>query len=111
MSSEAVEIIKSELDFQLIDPRTRRVAFIDTKTYVEERVNFSRIEKHQIDRAVWFNEAGIPAGFVVWFRTLDLVVFYSGIQARDCGAGSSLLPQDGLELGGLLRFDLARLFP
>ena len=105
------QVIRSELDFQLVDPRTRRVAFVDTKTYVDERVTFARIEPHQIDRAVWYNEGGITAGFVVWFRTLDLVVFYSGLQVRESGARSSLKPEDGLELGGLLRFDLSRLFP
>ena len=102
-------ITKSELDYQLIHP-TLGVAFIDCKTFQGDRFTFSDLELHQVKTALLLNEWDQKAGFVVWFRAPNKLVFYSGVEIMRAGPGSSFGVLDGAQLGDLTNFRLEKVY-
>jgi penicillin-binding protein-related factor A (putative recombinase) len=52
-------------------------ALIDTKTTEGESFPFSKIEKHQVSEMLRHELAGAKAGYVIWFRKTDDVLFVS----------------------------------
>jgi hypothetical protein len=100
-----LQVIPGELDFTLID-RQGRVGFFDCKAFDTDFFSYSRLDEHQIARAVTYNNWRVPSGFVVWLRKPNRVILYSGhIIARN-GPRSRFEVQDGLCLGRYERFDL-----
>lgn len=96
--------INSELDFTLVDKR--QVSFFDTKSVDGTKLERSTIPQHQIENAMWFNELGITAGFIVFFRQSNRVVFFSG-QWIHFSKGP-LTDRDGVFLGPLEHFEVRR---
>jgi len=101
--------LKSNLDYTVI-ARDGRIGFFDCKTFDEPHFTFSRIPEHQRDLAQRYNEWGVPAGFVVWFRPINQVCFYPGWLLAGRGPGTRFLPLDGVPLGTWGRFDPLLLF-
>lgn len=104
-----IQMIKADLDFRLIR-RDGKIGYFDTKTYVDSYFTFSELREDQVKRAIRYNELNVPAGFVVWFRTIDVVVFYSGKDVETHGSGSRFDPSNGRVLGTIQSFDLRTLF-
>lgn len=98
----------SELDWHLVI-RGGNAAHIDTKSFEGDRLPRSYLKDHQVRTAALLNDWGVTAGFVVWFRKPNLVVFFTGHQARALEFGSSLKPEDGVLLGGGFSFDIRKL--
>ncbi len=127
-----VRIIKSELDYRIIKRALYRaedvgsaaravmipaqVAFVDCKTFAGSHFCYSDLlakkepQDHQIQRALLYNDCGLPSGFVVWFRKTDEVVFYTGRMVHEAGPGSRFEAKDGQSLGRLTSFDLRLIF-
>ena len=101
--------LKSNLDYILI-ARGGRVGFFDCKTFDQAHFVHSAIPDHQRDLAARYNEWGVIAGFVVWFRPINHVVFFPGWLLSERGPGSRFVPHDGFHLGSWEKFDPARLF-
>lgn len=101
--------IESELDWQLINRKSGRVAFIDTKSFQGDRYLRSFFKEHQVKLAFDYNECGIISGFCIWFRKPDKVAFFTGQQVFSLSVGS-LTPEDGLILGTGFDFELQKLF-
>lgn len=106
--SGRTRVMKSELDYKLIN-REGRLGFFDCKSFEGSQFNYSMIEEHQVRRAAFYNQWRIPSGFVVWFRTPNRVVFYSGMQIFLKGAGNSFTPDEGTQLGQYHNFDIKKL--
>ncbi len=102
--------LKSDLDYRLAN-RQGRVGYFDCKNFKGARFEFSDIDEDQLDRAVELNEWNVPAGFVVWFRGVNRISFFSGLRIRSGGHRTSFGPADGLPLGSLETFDLKPLLP
>jgi hypothetical protein len=100
-----LELIPGELDFKIISKRGG-IAFLDMKSFGDREFPFSSLKAHQVQRAGLYNEWNVVAGFIVWFRPIDTVVFYSGHDVQRSGPGTSFAPEDGMILGGLANFDL-----
>lgn len=103
-----VMLQKSNLDFMVSNQRGI-VGFFDTKSFLKTRFSYSDIDPHQIERAVLYNDYKIPAGFVVYFRKMKKVFFYSGHVIRDLGTGKSFGAEEGAYLGDVWDFKLRRL--
>lgn len=102
-------LIDSELDFQLI--HSSRVAFVDCKSFSgEARFVYSELEEHQRKLAADLNYHGVPAGFCIWFRAIDAVVFFTGEEIEAKGPGSAFEWGEGILLGRGLDFDLHPIF-
>jgi hypothetical protein len=106
-----VQIIKSQLDFTVLVPKsTEKVGFFDCKSFGAARFNWSEIPVEQINRACDINDRGYPAGFVVLFRTVNRVVYFSGTDLRKTGPGNSFGFDMGLPLGKFEDFSLSAIF-
>lgn len=116
-----VRIIKSELDYKIIEQRRpghpcARVAYVDCKTFAGDHFTYSDLlskkepQDHQIQRAVLYNDWGLSAGFVVWFRSSDEVAFFPGRLVHERGPGARFGAGDGTGLGKLGGFDLRPIF-
>jgi hypothetical protein len=101
--------IKSDLDFKIIAD-DGRVGFFDCKSYGAEKFSFSEIDPQQMKLAYDYNAYKVPAGFVVWFRTPNAVVYFSGSSLVKKGSGCSFTTTDGQYLGRFERFNLKAIF-
>lgn len=101
-----VRVTKSDLDYRVIRRNDGRVAYFDCKTFQDPYFTYSEINSNQIQRAVLYNECHVPSGFVVWFRGVDAVSFYSGQFLDSIGPGARFTPAMGRVLGKLQDFDL-----
>lgn len=101
--------VKSDLDFKVF-LNTGRVAYVDTKSFAEDHFTFSQLNPKQIERAVMYNDWKVPAGFVVWFRAINIVSFFSGSIIQRVGSGNRFLPEGGEILGKLERFTVQHVF-
>jgi penicillin-binding protein-related factor A (putative recombinase) len=97
---------KSNLDFMIANQRGV-VGFFDAKSFDGDSFKFSEISPHQLERAKLYNDYEIPAGFVVFFRELKKVFFYSGKAMITKGPNNSFSPEDGVLLGNLWQFNLS----
>lgn len=98
------QILPGGLDFTLI--KNGVVGFFDCKSFADDHFTFSTLSEHQVKRAVLYNDNRVPAGFVVWFRKIDLVVFFSGHAIECKGPGTRFYTEDGQTLGRFDNFDL-----
>lgn len=103
--------LPSNLDFTLIS--NGRVGFFDCKNFKGDHFTFSDItdrgrREHQLAMAVRYNEMGVPSGFVVWFRDLDVVSYFPGLLIHRC-RDSKFHYAVGRQLGGWANFDVSQL--
>lgn len=101
--------IRAELDYALVT-RAGQVTWADAKSWGQPRYPRSALTPHQVARACTYNQHNVPAGFIVEFRCVDAVVFFTGQKAHSLRPGQSLAPHDGLLLGSCQRFWPMRLF-
>lgn len=99
---------KSQLDYTIIQ-RTGEVGFFDCKSYEGDSFRFSQITKHQLDRAIMYNLWLVQAGFIVWFRKINQIVYFSGVRVKDL-EGHSIGPSNGMILGPLENFIFKKVF-
>ena len=102
------KVVKSDLDYRLIT-QNGDVGFFDCKNFAGDSFPYSQISENQIQRAILYNEWRVPSGFVVFFRKVMSVCFFSGIdlEGKERGRMSYL---DGVLLGSWDSFDLKLLF-
>ena len=100
--------MKSPFDFVMC--RDGVSVFFDAKSTSSKTFASSKIELHQLAHLERLANAGSRAGYVVYFATLDRVVFYSTRQLAGLFKGKSLKPDDGLQLGSALTLTLLPLF-
>lgn len=102
-----VKLLKGELDFKLV-ARGGPVGFFDCKSYGNAHFIYSDLDPDQLDRAILYNNWEIPGGFVVFFRPLKTVSFFSGHVIARKGARNRFEPEDGVILGPWDNFDLRK---
>lgn len=79
-------------------------AVIDCKTIDSETMTYSFIKDHQLD-ALLDMGVSINSGYVVWFRPVDCVVFFSAFRMNRLKPDQSLKFTDGLQLGSVSDFN------
>jgi penicillin-binding protein-related factor A (putative recombinase) len=99
--------VKSPFDFVIA--KNGKSAFIDCKTYKTSRLTYSDIDKHQLENLLSLGQHS-AAGYVVWFRNEDQVVFFSWSIMSDLKPKNSLQALDGLVLGDIGNFYLSEIF-
>lgn len=103
------KIMKSNLDLTIISP-AGLVGFFDAKSFDKDYFTFSTINPDQVTTASEYNQWRVPSGFLVLFRTINKVVFFSGFEIKAGGPHFRFDHTMGLYLGRLENFDLKLLF-
>ena len=98
----ALTRVQSPFDFLIA--RDGLAAVLDTKTVDAESFKFSDIVEHQLKSLLSVGHS-LNAGYLVWFRPLNLVVWYSCFRLAKVQPNTSLKPEDGLALGAVEEFD------
>lgn len=98
--------VKTPFDFVLA--RQGIAAFIDTKSTSEGTFKHDRITPHQLTALVELESQGFKAGYIVWFRKPNVVVFYSASLLLALRRGSGLRVENGISLGPVERIDLSQ---
>lgn len=100
-----VQVIPGQLDFTLIT-QDGKVGFFDCKTFDSNHFTFSQLTEHQVIRSVLYNDNQVPSGFVVWFRPINSIVYFTGLTIAFKGSGSRFNSSDGIYLGRFEQFNL-----
>jgi len=104
-----IQPVTTPFDFCLI--RKSVSVYLDTKTTLAGTFIYSDIDQQQV---YWLSQCaagGCKAGYVVEFRKLKRVVFFSVEQLAGLKPRSGLYPDDGVQLSGDDdRLDLGALF-
>lgn len=100
-----VKIVKSELDFKLIN-QNGDVGYFDCKSFESDYFVYSQIDSKQLERAALYNEWNVPSGFVIWLRKVNTVLFITGKEIQLKGERTRFTRKDGQRLGSYENFDL-----
>lgn len=103
-----ITVTKSNLDYTLIN-QDGKIGYFDCKSFLSDHFTYSALEPHQIDLSIKYERWCVPSGFVVWFRQVNKIVWFKGLDIQRKGPGSRFTTQDGILLGSIEMFDLNKL--
>ena len=101
-----VRLLKSQLDF-LVITREGRCGLFDCKSFEGSYLTRSQLNDQQVERAYLYNEFNLPAGFIVWHRETNKIVYYKGELIVKIGSKARFDPSNGTPLGEIFRFDIS----
>ncbi len=89
-----------------------RVFICDTKHFSDtERLTRSRLVEHQVRKAFEFWQQGIASGYLIWFRLVDRVCFFTGEHLWNIwNGGKSMHFTEGTDLGKITEFRIEEVF-
>ena len=96
---EGLKVVRAKAPFDFILAKNKVSLFVDAKICSENRFNHARLTVHQITELKKFEDEGFFAGYVVYFKKLHQIVFFSATQLTRLMAHSSLTPEQGISLG------------
>lgn len=82
----------------------------DAKTLDSITFSKSRIKPHQAEILYRLQKSKISAGYLVWFRPVDKVVFFMASQLIELKKGCSLKVMDGLCVGSAKELNFEGIF-
>lgn len=89
----------------------KKAVFLDTKTLSTGKTfPYSQITKHQLHALLKLEIEGFPAGYLVWFREIDQIVFFSAKTLSYVKPGEGLDLKDGILCGSSEGFSVSLLF-
>jgi hypothetical protein len=100
--------VKTPFDFVI--SMQGRSAFIDCKTIESGNFTHSMITSHQVNSLMTMENAQNLAGYVVWYRDVDKIIFYQASVLKALKPKQSLDLNDGIFLGRAQTFAPNRLF-
>lgn len=98
--------IKSPFDFILLSEK--KTLLVDTKSCESKHFARSKINYNQLTHLMRASRFHL-AGYVVWFKKSDSVVFFHAKQLNGLRHGSSLSEAMGVHLGTLMNFDVRKI--
>ena len=104
--------VKTPFDFVLakgLGEGAAWVGFFDTKTTSKPSFGFHDITEHQLLSLLDMEANNCTAGYVVYFRGKNRIVFYSAGTLNQVRPGKPLQPDDGQDLGTIFDMKLDRL--
>lgn len=109
MQGRLVQIpVQTPFDFVLF--KNGRVCCIDCKTIESGNFNYSMIKRHQATELLEIEQQGVSAGYLIYYRDKNRVVFFRAKQLLDIVPGSSLKEENGILIGDNQSMNLASLF-
>lgn len=98
--------IPAKSPFDFIIAKGGRAAFFDAKSVDSETFSRSLCKPHQIEALHALEMSGLTAGFVVWLRKTDSVVFFKASALKGLAPRCSLKANDGISLGSSSKLTL-----
>ena len=95
-----LKLFATTMPFDFMICRAGLAAAIDVKTTQGKSFTYSSIVPHQLKS---LTEVGphLPAGYVVWFREVDRIVFFDYLALQSLQPRQSLQPENGIFLGSI----------
>ena len=100
--------VKTPFDMTLL--LNGKAVFVDCKSFELSRLTYSMLTPHQVMSLRQIEATNHIAGYLVFFRECDRIVFFSASSLTTLTHGSGLGPEHGLNLGTELDFKLSHLF-
>lgn len=97
-------LVRTTTPFDFLIAANGIAAALDLKTIDEKTFPYSLIKQHQ-RKSLMDIGRHMVAGYLIWFRPLDRVVFFDHREIWLCASGSSLKPDEGFEIGPLNDMD------
>lgn len=85
-------------------------AYLDCKSINSDSFSSSLIDWDQVNDLEPFDRVGHPAGYLIYFRSVQKIVFIRAQKIIDIGTRESLKPIHGIDLGNLHTFNLHKLW-
>lgn len=104
------KVIKVPMPFDCLVYKNGITAFLDTKSFNTNNLIFSYLDQNQTKALMNAHERNIPAGYVVWHRPQNKVVFYKANILISLRPQDSINSDEGTLLGGVENFNIARIF-
>lgn len=102
--------VPQKTPFDFIASKNGRALVFDAKTLNGETFPKSACEPHQVEALLKFEASKLTAGYIVFFRALDSVVFFSASRLKQLAPRCSLKSSDGIKLGSGTSLNLEVLF-
>ena len=100
--------VKTPFDF--IMAKNGKVVLFDAKSLDSSTFSRSACKPHQIESLYGFELSGLTAGFIVWLREIDEIVFFRASLLNGLASRCSLKPCDGIPLGNRSALTVESLF-
>lgn len=100
-----LKVKNAKSPFDYLCTKDGKTAVLDCKTLEQGNWSYSAITRHQLDALLSVGNS-INAGYLVWYRKRNAVVWLSCFKLRDLRPGESLTPDDGLYLGTIENFKI-----
>ena len=99
--------VKTPFDFFFA--KNGKVAVVDAKTTSGSNFSYGMITVHQVLSLLDMENNGVRAGYIVYFRKVNQIVFLSATQLALLRPLQSLTPADGMNLGTVFEMKLGGL--
>ena len=104
------QLIRVRSPFDCVIDFQGKIALLDLKTYSKNRISHGDLVPHQIQNLLDFETCGHIAGYIVFFREADKIVFYSASLLNMLRPGQGFSIDAGLLLGSREDIDVRKLF-
>lgn len=105
------KIVRIRTPFDFVAFRGGRGVVFDAKTVDGETFPHSAIKEHQLISLISCADHTTRAGYLVWFRPIDTVVWFSHMRLQALAPRQSLAPSDGsIQIGRAMAMRLESLF-
>lgn len=102
--------VKTPFDW-IVSQLGKGFALLDTKTSATDCFKHSLITQHQVTEMLMHARNGIVAGYVIYLREIDRVIFVDSLTLLDLSLKrGSISVSQGLLLGDSSRFDVRHIF-
>jgi len=101
--------VRTPFDFIFVKSR-KETFFADTKTTEGKSFSHSQITPHQLDELLKIELNGGIAGYIVYFRETNEIVWFSSSKLNSISRGESLKPEEGVLLGSRFSIRFGALF-
>jgi hypothetical protein len=102
--------IPAKSPFDFIMSKNGVAVVFDAKSIDAKTFGKSLCKPHQVESLFGFEVSGLTAGFIVWLRAIDEVVFFPAGKLKALAPRCSLKPCDGIPLGKRNTLTLEGLF-
>jgi hypothetical protein len=109
LGKNKIKRVKTPFDFVFVKSQTE-VIFADAKTSNGQTFAFSELTPHQVEALVNLSKKGVFAGYIVYFRGIDKIVWFEALKLSALNPRESLKPTDGVLLGSRFNFNFRGIF-
>lgn len=106
----AKRLIRVRTPFDFIVADHYQAAFLDTKTVSKPSFGYTEIDQHQLSNLLKLWNKGHAAGYLIYFRPIDQVIFFNASLLAGIRRGSGLFLPSGLNLGNIDNFNPCLIF-